>query len=132
MFTFKKKERLCRKKNIDALFSKGKSFAVFPIRIIWLITEISENTPAQVGISVSKRKFKHAVTRNLLKRRIREALRKNKHPLYEHLSQAKTQIVFMVIYLDKEVCSYHVIEHAITEALSKLTTKINKDNKKYS
>ncbi len=123
MYSYKKKERLCRKKVIEELFSKGRSFSVFPLRIIWLITKVPENTPAQIGISVSKRKFKHAVTRNLLKRRIREAFRKNKHPLYEHLCDAKIQIVFMVVYLDSRVCSYQIIEHALAEALLKLKQK---------
>ena len=58
---------------------------------------LSFHYPAQIAFSVSKRGFRLAVTRNLIKRRMREAYRKNKYLLYEFLASENKQIVLIVI-----------------------------------
>lgn len=78
--------------------------------------------PAQVAFSVSKRSFKHAVSRNLARRRIREAYRKNKHLLYEHLTLVKKQIVFMIILKGDVIPDYLSAEKAVLSVIGKLKT----------
>ena len=80
MQTFSKSERLCSKIAIEKLVEEGKSFHLSPFKISWL-SNTEESVPVQILISVPKRTFKRAVYRNLLKRRIREAYRKNKQSL---------------------------------------------------
>ena len=75
--------------------------------------------PAQVAFSVSKKDFKLAVTRNLIKRRAREAYRKNKHLLYEFLIESNKKIVFTMIFREKAVADYNVIETSIKEMINK-------------
>jgi ribonuclease P protein component len=121
MKTFKKEERLCSKKAIELLFSKGKSFYEYPLRIIWMHAEIPTPFPAQVIITVSKKSVPGAVKRNLLKRRIREAYRKNKFSFYEFLTSANMKCVFAIIYTSRDILEYKEIEAKIILILQRLS-----------
>src|SRR5580698_8922914 len=96
-YTFTKEERLCNKKLIHELFHKGSSFLCYPFKVSWLAVAEPQQFPAQVLLSVSKKRFKHAVDRNLLKRRIREAYRLGKQQnLYTGLQEADARIIFSI------------------------------------
>ena len=123
--TFRKSERLCSKKAIAELFENGKAFYSFPFQIIWTTDEGESEFPAQVAISVSKRIFRRAVKRNLIRRRIREAYRKNKHILYDYLVTSNTRISFIIIFKDSSVPEYLAMEKAVCKSLTKLTEHIN-------
>ncbi|WP_423147964.1 ribonuclease P protein component [Rubrolithibacter danxiaensis] len=120
MYTFKKEERLCSKKLLDELFHKGSSFLLYPYRVSWLITELTENVPAQVVISVPKRKFKRAHDRNLLKRRIREAYRLNKNNLLYPFLKDETPVVFGVSYIGREIHDFQFLEKKIKKVFEQL------------
>src|SRR5687767_15833995 len=76
--TFRKEERLSKDKLIQELFDRGSSFYLFPFKVFFMLNPDKDVRFHQVVISVSKRNFKRAVDRNLIKRRIREAYRLNK------------------------------------------------------
>lgn len=82
-YGFPKAEHLVLQRDIDALFANGSRSAVaFPVRAVWQEVEWDGRGPrVKVLVSVSKRKFKHAVDRNRAKRQMREAYRLNKHLL---------------------------------------------------
>ena len=121
MYKFKKEERLCSKKLLDELFHNGSSFLVYPFRIVHLPVPVSGQVSSQVVIGVSKRKFKHAVDRNLLKRRIREAYRLNKEELlYTFLRENNLQIIFSISFVGKEIADYSFIEKKLKSALVQL------------
>jgi ribonuclease P protein component len=84
--TFRKAEKLCSQKEIDRIFSEGKSLSLSPFRLLYLETEANENPPVKVLIAVPKKKLKLAVHRNRMKRLIREAYRMSKHKLIEVIS----------------------------------------------
>ena len=65
LFTFRKDERLSKKKSIDSLFSEGASFYSFPFKVYWMVTSINAGFPSQLLILVGKRSFKQAVRRNI-------------------------------------------------------------------
>ena len=128
--TFKKSERLCSIKVISALFEKGNIFYTSSFKVVWMKYEIQGAEPAQITFSVSKKGFKLAVTRNLIKRRFREAYRRNKNLLYSHLQSEKLQIVFIVIFRGSSVPDYQTMEKAVGEMISKLILMSDPDSKK--
>lgn len=125
-YSFSKTERLTHKTLIGELFTEGHSFVIYPFRIVWRSTDPESTSPAQVAISVSKRCFKQAVKRNLLKRRIREIYRKNKNQLYQSLQLKDIQITFMIVYLPKTVLSTAEMEPKLKEALRRIPTEYEK------
>ncbi|WP_430973001.1 ribonuclease P protein component [Sunxiuqinia rutila] len=119
-FKLTKKERLCSTKMIGKLFEQGSSFYIFPLKVVYLPMPLSGTHPAEVSFSVSKRSFKRAVVRNLLKRRMREAYRLYKPTFYESLPEGR-QVAVMLIYTCKEVKDYQSIEKGMQRALKKLS-----------
>ncbi len=120
MQTFKKDERLFGKKTITSLFDHGDSFLEYPFKVVWLNSDEKRRLPAKVLIAVSKKNIKKAVMRNRLKRRIREAYRKNKSVFYEFLTRNNQQCNIGLIYISKEELSYNQIEEKILEVLNRL------------
>lgn len=122
--TLHKEERLCGQKTIEELFASGESFLAFPLKVVFLKTELSQSFPVQAAFTVSKRNFKRAVKRNSLKRRMREAYRLNKPDLYSKLALKNLQIAVMFVYIGKDIAEYPVFEKAMISAFKKLLAKI--------
>jgi ribonuclease P protein component len=128
MYTFKKEERLCNKRLIDELFHKGSSFLCYPFKASWLLVDdAAQTTPVQILISVSKRRYKHAVDRNMVKRRLREAYRLNKQQhLYESLISANKKIVISIGYIGKQIEPYELFEKKMLKLLKQLSEEVAK------
>lgn len=114
-FSFKKAERLCSKKQIEKLFSEGNSFLFYPLKIVYTDIDFPEPFPAKAVFTVSKKRFKSAVRRNLIKRRMREAYRLNKHLLALNENFSKKAVSF--IYIGKEILDFQPIEKAMKRSL---------------
>jgi ribonuclease P protein component len=123
-FTLKKEERLCSQKIIGDLFASGESFLAYPLKVVFLKTDTSQSYPVLAAFTVSKRNFKRAVKRNLLKRRMREAYRLNKHLLYDELATKNITLAMMFVYVGKDIVEYTAIEKGIISAFRKLLGKI--------
>jgi len=90
--TFRKQERIVSKQLIETLFGKGssQSLAAYPLRAVYMQTEHQEgHAPVQILISVPKKRFKHAVDRNRVKRQVREAYRCHKQLLSDSVVGGK-------------------------------------------
>lgn len=122
--TFKKDERLCSVKVIEGLFDRKNSanggVFSYPMRVVFQpqpTTEIgdadSSQKTTQVLFSVPKRQFKHAVDRNLIRRRMKEAYRLNKQLLTGNFNIA-------FIYIGKGIEEYKAIEKGMKSALKKM------------
>jgi ribonuclease P protein component len=123
-FTFQKGERLCSQKIIGELFTTGDSFLAYPLKVVFLKTELPESFPVQAAFTVSKRNFKRAVDRNLLKRRMREAYRLKKAALYNEINERNLQIAIMFVYIGKDIAEYNTIEKSMISAFKKLLGKV--------
>ncbi len=107
-------ERLKSRKEIERLFGgAGKSFAQYPLRLIYRRQEQRGDTPIQISISVPKRRFKRAVQRNRLRRRIREAYRRSKWTLYNRMGEQTHTYSWMLLYIGKEEYDFETIDRAM-------------------
>lgn len=120
-YTFKKAERLGSKALIEKLFKSGRSFTTDPFRVTWIEFPLNTGYPAQIAFTVPKKNFKRAVDRNKLKRRAREAYRKNKNRLYDHLKAQNRAIILMLVYVSKEPVTQTVIDTKINTIIDRLT-----------
>jgi ribonuclease P protein component len=121
MKTFSKEERLCSRKYLDLLFKNGSSFLLYPLRVSYLFVDEVAAFPVQVVINVPKRRYKHAVDRNLLKRRIREAYRLQKQDgLYPYLINNNQLLLLSLQFVGKQKYEFAFIEKKLTAVLKKL------------
>ena len=126
--TFRKNERLCSRKIIQDLALKGKNIHINPIRLLWIPSILNVSIPAQAAFTVPKRNFKDAVDRNRIKRRMREAYRKNKSSLYSLISNNKNQYALLFIFTGKESITYFETEEKIKLILHRFAEDIQKNN----
>jgi ribonuclease P protein component len=127
-FTYPKTEKLKSKITIDLLFSKGKSVSKYPLRLVYVesdygIPEASDQK-LKMGVSVSKKYFKHAVDRNYFKRVLRETYRLNKHLLVDHLDKPYAMMFF---YQTKDRLSYEEINTKTIQLFEKFVLQMKKE-----
>jgi len=120
--TLGKQERLKSKTLIGKLYKEGSSVKKFPLRMVYIQADHGSSYPAQVGVSVPKRNFKKAVSRNRLKRLLRETYRKQKQIVYDSI---ELPYVYMISYIGKEEYSYEELEIKMKQLLDAFIEKIN-------
>ena len=128
-----KGERLYLREEIERLHDRGRSFVSYPIRIVWLTEPIATLTPgdqAQVAVmtSVAKRRFKHAVDRNRIKRMTRAAYRLHKAPLWQAATQHHCTIRVALQSVAKTMPTYPELEQAVERAIARIVKEIEKAN----
>lgn len=122
-YFFGKESKLKSRKLIQQVFTEGKVFSVFPLKVVWLPHNPSQHL--QAGVSVSSRFFKKAVDRNSIKRLMREAYRLNKQPLEESLIQNDKQVSLFIIYNAKEALDFTVINDCCKKIIKRLIKETN-------
>lgn len=117
--TLPKKERLCGKTSISMLLAKGRHGNVPGLRFCCRVGNGQEDD--RVMVSVPKKLFKRAVKRNLLKRRLRESYRRQKHSLAPGID-------LLMTYSTKDILSYEEIYSAVGQVIEKANRLAAKKN----
>ena len=118
-----RKEILKKRKDIETLIHSGNRLSKGGVLLIWTPAENEQEFPVKTLFSVPRRRFKRAVDRNLLKRRMREVFRKNKTELYSLFNRNNKGINLMFIYQMQEIQDYKEIENKIVLLLNELLSK---------
>ncbi len=122
-FTFSKAERLCSRKQIDRLYAEGHRFVAFPFSVQWMVVD-TPTSPCQVMIVAPKRRFKHAVDRNHVRRLTRECYRMRKQHLYDLLNEHGIGIVLSLVYIHNEITSFEQMGHKMDKLMAALEKEI--------
>jgi ribonuclease P protein component len=126
--TLRKKDRLSGRKAIQSLFEKGRSFTVFPLRIVW--TPAAEEASLQAGFGVSARYFKKAVDRNRIKRLLKEAYRLQKAPLTEVIVASGKKLSLFIHFMGNEIPSYEMVFDSMGKAIKKMKDLIHESDQR--
>lgn len=126
---FGKEYKLCSKKLIDDVFNNGSTVKQFPLRLLFIeIPEIHQiKTPFQIVFAVPKKRFRAANDRNYIKRMLREAFRKNKAELEEQLKIKNKKLALFLIYNEKEILEYSILEKKTLKLIQQLTISLDHD-----
>lgn len=122
---FTKEERICNETEITRLFEKGESFISYPVRVVWIVNNEDTTEIVKVLISVSKKKLRHAVDRNRVKRLVREAYRLNKTVFCNAIAEIGKSLSVCFIWLPSDTIDFKKVDRKITEALARISQKIS-------
>ena len=125
-----KYERICKENDIKALFDLGVGVSVYPYRVIYLFHR-DESRPVTVRmlVSVSKKRFHHAVNRNRVKRLMREAWRRSKAPLYEICERDNISVDVALVYTATVIHSYEEMLKKTQKAVQEIGKWYEKNSK---
>ncbi|MFT3681989.1 MAG: ribonuclease P protein component [Ferruginibacter sp.] len=137
-YTLGKAEKLKSRKAIDQLFAGGKSFSVFPLKVIYKLnskessgSKTSNIRPQTLNLlaafSASKRNFKKATERNRVKRLMREAYRLHKNELQDCLREKQLGMAVFILYTGNELPEYNLIQQKTVVMLKKLLKIVHEE-----
>lgn len=127
MFSFTKQERLCSKKAIELLYTKGKTKNFFPLKVFVSENKKEHPYPVRFMVSVPKKRIRLAVKRNRVKRLMKEAWRLNKHQLYEQLNKHNKRCDVMLLWLSNDIPELKDIQQKMPQVFNFILGEINKD-----
>ncbi|MBO4214796.1 MAG: ribonuclease P protein component [Bacteroidaceae bacterium] len=131
-YALAKSERLTSQLVIEKIFAGGNaSMAAFPLRIVYMQMERSGEEEAikaplaSILVSVPKKRFRHAVDRNRMKRLIREAYRLNKHILWEALEEKDFRLALAFVCITDTLPTFYTVNKSMKKALTRIAEKVN-------
>ena len=132
----KKSERLTSQLVIEKLFAGGNaSMAAFPLRIVYMKMEEDGGDgkngnqvgepPVSILVSVPKKRFRHAVDRNRMKRLIRETYRLNKHILWDALEGKDYRLALAFVCITDTLPTFYAVQKSMKKALIRITERLD-------
>lgn len=120
---FPRAERLKSRKCLQSLVDAGTASFLYPYRIFWDLRPSATEPayPVQVAFAVPKRRFRHAVDRNRIRRRMREAWRLHRQDLIDQVRESGQALSCLLIYAGKpEDSDYARLEKGMVRLLGGL------------
>lgn len=127
-YTLGKEERLKSRKIIEQLFKEGKSFSIFPFRVVWKYQLHPTTSVLQAGFTASSRNFKKAVDRNRIKRLMKEGYRLQKNTLQQLVEAKEKQLAVFFIYVGKEIPAQILVTDKVNQILKRLQKMVHEEN----
>ena len=121
--TYGKDQKLKSVLVFDRVFAEGEKIKAFPILARHTTSTFDANVPFQVATTVSKRRFRKAVSRNRIKRLMREAWRLEKHRLETDWTKGDPQGALVLIYVGREVPTFENCADTIRKIVDVLLEK---------
>ena len=117
-----KSQRIYLKKAVQTLFEEGKGFSLYPFRVVVHLydAENQEDALPRILVSVSKKRFHHAIKRNSVKRLIRESWRKNKAELMKLCLLHNKTLDIAFVYNATVILKYGEIEEKMKKVVERL------------
>ena len=126
-----KSERLTSQLIIEKLFAGGNaSMAAFPLRIVFMQMEkqggenAKDEPPVSSLVSEPRKRFRHAVDRNRMKRLVREAYRLNKHILWDTLEGKDSRLALAFVCITDTLPSFYAVNKSMKKALTRIAEKM--------
>ncbi len=134
MSALPKHERLYEQSLVSRLFSEGKHLSPssrLRVRVLLIEregdeTEVSPHPPVKLMVGASKRNFKHAVTRNRIKRLLREAYRFHKEEISGLVPPQKTLLLFLQ-YAGKEEVSLEEMKSLVQQFIGSFQKRLRRE-----
>lgn len=116
--------------------------ATFPLRVVFMRMEKKDGEdkgmeqknvgkegvpPVSILVSVPKKRFRHAVDRNRMKRLVREAYRTNKHVLWNTLEGKDYRLAVAFVCITDELPSFYSVNKSMKKALARIADKLNQE-----
>ena len=118
--TYGKDQRLKSVLTLERVFAEGEKIKAFPILARHTESTFDAEVPFQVATTVSKRRFRKAVSRNRIKRLMREAWRLEKHRLEENWSKGDKQGAIVLIYVGNKIPTFEKCANTISRIVDVL------------
>ena len=121
-YSYNTKEKLKSRKLLDELFTKARSFSVFPVKVFYMPLPEPVDHPVKAGVGVSAKNFRKAVDRNRIKRLLRECYRLNK--MLVPVNEDRKPVAVFFLYIGKEMPEFLLLNEKMKLVLTKLASVI--------
>ena len=123
-FSFPQTCRLKSSQQIKDVVLQRQSVFRYPIKCLYSILETPGETACRVAFVVSKKRFRHAVDRNRVKRLFREAYRLH----HQELPLPEDRTVHLCwMFVGEELPDFRTVEDAAVHLFGELQRKLNPD-----
>ncbi len=105
--------------------------AVFPLRVVYMKMEKRAGEeaipPVRILVSVPKKRFRHAVDRNRMKRLVREAYRLNKQILWDTLDGEDYRVMLAFVCITDTLPTFFSVNKSMKKALTRIAEKLKSE-----
>lgn len=121
-FSFPQTCRLKSSQQIKDVVLQRQSVFRYPIKCFYSILETPGESACRIAFIVPKKRFRHAVDRNRVKRLFREAYRLHRHDI-AHPENQTLRLCWM--FVGEELPDFPTVEDAALHLIGELQRKLN-------